>query len=77
MFSTQSASKAVDAGEVAAPTASFPQPGEVILGLTTGRQSEEKIALFHPTETGIQNTAIAILACQKSPRHKAGTTFRT
>jgi ornithine cyclodeaminase len=67
---------AIEQGLIA-PTASYPELGEVISEQTAARQNEDEITLCDLTGTGIQDTAIATLAYQQCLRHMAGTTFTT
>ena len=67
---------AIEQGLIA-PTANFPELGEVISEQAAARQNENEITLCDLTGTGIQDTAIATLAYQQCLQHKAGTTFTT
>ncbi len=63
--------------QMIAPSAEFPELGQVIAHQRPGRDTEEDITLCDLTGTGIQDTAIATLAFQRCQQHKAGTTFAT
>ncbi len=67
---------AIEQGLVAS-TSNFPELGDVISEQAAGRQNKNEITLCDLTGTGIQDTAIAILAFQQCLRHKAGTTITT
>lgn len=57
--------------------ASFPELGEIIAGLKTGRTSEMQITMADLTGTGIQDTAIATLSFARAEAAGVGTTFES
>jgi len=63
--------------KVIAPTAEFPELGQVISQQKRGRDNGSQITLCDLTGTGIQDTAIATLAFQRCQQHQAGTQFAT
>lgn len=65
---------AIAAGIVTAD-ASFPELGQIIAGAKAGRTSEFQITIADLTGTGIQDTAIATLACARAAVERTGTTF--
>jgi len=65
---------ALNAGKFGAETI-FPELGEIIAGVAKGRQSAESITICDLTGTGVQDTAIATLARQRSDESGAGTDF--
>lgn len=67
---------AIVAGIIAGNTG-FPELGEIIAGLKTGRASELQITIADLTGTGIQDTAIAALALSRAKVAGAGTTFES
>ncbi|NKB64565.1 MAG: cyclodeaminase [Gammaproteobacteria bacterium] len=54
----------------------FPELGQVIAGLATGRQSEDEITVCDLTGTGAQDTAIATLANQRAISQSMGVSFK-
>ena len=50
--------------------------GQIVLGKSAGRRSEEDITVCDLTGTGVQDTAIATLALDKVRRANAGTTVQ-
>jgi len=67
---------AIAAG-VVADEAIFAELGAVVAGLVPGRQSEDEITLCDLTGTGVQDTAIAILAHRRAVEADAGMAFDT
>ena len=67
---------AIDKG-VVAPDAVFTEIGQVIAQQKPGRETADQITLCDLTGTGIQDTAIATLAFQRSQQQRAGTSFTT
>ena len=61
--------------QLVAPTAEFPELGQVIAQQRPGRQESHDITLCDLTGTGIQDTAIATLAFQRSQQQQAGTSI--
>ncbi len=59
------------------PSAGFPELGQVISQQVTGRENVEDITICDLTGTGIQDTAIAMLAYQRCQQQQAGTRFVT
>ncbi len=55
----------------------YPELGQVISQRAAGRETRDEITLCDLTGTGIQDTAIATLAYQRSRKQKAGTNFVT
>ena len=53
----------------------FPELGNIVAGLTTGRRSADDITICDLTGTGVQDTAIATLALQCAESSGAGTQF--
>ena len=58
-------------------SAEFPEIGQVIAQQAPGRQESNDITLCDLTGTGIQDTAIATLAYQRSQAQQAGTSIRS
>lgn len=67
---------AIAAGAVARD-ASFPELGEIIDGSQTGRASQMQITIADLTGTGIQDTAIAMLALARAEAAGLGVTLET
>ncbi len=67
---------AIEKGLVSA-SQDYPEIGQVIAQQKPARQSETEITFCDLTGTGIQDTAIATLACQLSLKFQIGTTFET
>jgi ornithine cyclodeaminase len=67
---------AIRAGFVASDRA-FPELGQVIAGLATGRESDASITLCDLTGTGVQDTAIANLAHRRAVEAGAGRAIDT
>lgn len=65
---------AVAAGAVAAD-AEFAELGAVVAGQAPGRAAEDDITVCDLTGTGVQDTAIATLACARADSGGAGTVF--
>jgi len=65
---------AVAAGMIEAD-ATFPELGDIIAGLETGRLASHDITVCDLTGTGVQDTAIATLAYQRATVADTGTTF--
>ena len=63
--------------QLVAPTAEFPELGQVIAQQVPGRKDSEEITLCDLTGTGIQDTAIATLAYQRCQARQAGTSIVT
>ncbi|MCK1581792.1 ectoine utilization protein EutC [Bradyrhizobium sp. 168] len=63
---------AIAAGTIASE-ASFPELGEIIAGMKPGRISETQITIADLTGTGIQDTAIALLALSRAQAAGVGT----
>jgi ornithine cyclodeaminase len=59
------------------PERDFPELGQVIAGQTHGRRSAEDITVCDLTGTGVQDTAIAVLARQRADASGAGTNITT
>ena len=53
----------------------FPELGNIVAGLTTGRRSADDITICDLTGTGVQDTAIATLALRCAESSGAGTQF--
>ncbi|MEM7170717.1 MAG: cyclodeaminase [Pseudomonadota bacterium] len=66
---------AIAAGAVPADQG-FPELGEIIVGKAEGRTSNDAVTLCDLTGTGIQDTAIAILARARAQAADAGMTFQ-
>ncbi|MFV1852569.1 MAG: ectoine utilization protein EutC [Thalassospira sp.] len=62
---------AIDAG-IVAPDVAFPELGQIIAKLNTGRISADQITLCDLTGTGVQDTAIATLARARCDAANAG-----
>lgn len=67
---------AIAAGAVARE-ASFPELGEIIADMKPGRMSETQITIADLTGTGIQDTAIALLALSRAETAGAGTAIES
>lgn len=67
---------AIAAGAVARD-ASFPELGEIIAGSQMGRASQMQITIADLTGTGVQDTAIAILALARAEAAGVGMIFET
>ncbi|AAB91864.1 conserved ornithine cyclodeaminase; ectoine utilization protein EutC (plasmid) [Sinorhizobium fredii NGR234] len=67
---------AIEAGLIARDAA-FPELGEVIAGVKTGRTRESDITIADLTGTGVQDTAIATLAFQRAEERSAGSLFES
>ncbi|PRD44642.1 ornithine cyclodeaminase family protein [Phyllobacterium phragmitis] len=67
---------AIAAGLIA-PDAHFAELGDIISGKATGRSSPQAITLADLTGTGVQDTAIASLACERAKRAQIGTDFES
>ena len=67
---------AMEAGLVA-EAAAVPELGEVIAGRKPGRTRRDQITVADLTGTGIQDTAIAMLASARALAADAGTTFES
>lgn len=65
---------AIRAGLVAAG-ATFPELGAVVVGRAPGRTRPEAITVCDLTGTGVQDTAIAVLAVRRAREDGAGTSF--
>ena len=65
---------AIAAGSVTDPN-KFPELGQIIAGLKTGRRSARDITVCDLTGTGVQDTAIATLANTRAAAVGAGTTI--
>lgn len=63
--------------QLVAPTAEFPELGQVIAQQLPGRKDGTEITLCDLTGTGIQDTAIATLAYQRCQARQAGTSIVT
>ncbi len=63
--------------QLIAPTAEFPELGQVISHQQPGRMDVNQITLCDLTGTGIQDTAIATLAFQRCQARQAGTNIVT
>lgn len=62
---------------VVAPGDRFPELGEIVAGKEPGRSNDEEMILCDLTGTGVQDTAIAILAADRGRATGAGTTIST
>ncbi|RCS23006.1 ectoine utilization protein EutC [Phyllobacterium salinisoli] len=67
---------AIAAGLIA-PEAHFAELGDIISGRAAGRPSPQAITLADLTGTGVQDTAIASLACDRAKRAGIGTIFES
>ncbi|WP_018236208.1 ectoine utilization protein EutC [Ensifer sp. BR816] len=67
---------AINAGAVASD-AVFPELGQIIAGIEHGRTNDTQITICDLTGTGIQDTAIATLAFERSRASEVGTLFAT
>ncbi|MBX5194100.1 ectoine utilization protein EutC [Rhizobium sp. NZLR10] len=67
---------AIGAGLVA-PEADFAELGQIVAGSAQGRTSNDQITIADLTGTGIQDTAIAVLAFARAGAANAGTTFES
>jgi ornithine cyclodeaminase len=67
---------AVAAGAVPADT-NYPELGQIIAGLASGRSHAEQITVCDLTGTGVQDTAIATLARGRAEAQGAGTAIQT
>lgn len=65
------------AAAAVASDASFPELGEIIAGTKPGRMSETQITIADLTGTGVQDTAIALLALSRAEAAGAGTVFES
>ncbi|MDH3219371.1 MAG: cyclodeaminase [Gammaproteobacteria bacterium] len=63
--------------QLVAPSAEFPELGQVIAQQLPGRRDSTDITLCDLTGTGIQDTAIATLAFHRCQQHQAGTSIVT
>lgn len=61
--------------QLVAPAAEYPELGQVIAQQWPGRRESNDLTLCDLTGTGIQDTAIATLAFQRSQQQKAGTSI--
>ncbi len=59
------------------PEAAFPELGEIVAGVKSGRSDPRAITVADLTGTGIQDTAIANLARDRAKAARAGTTFES
>lgn len=67
---------AIAAGLVG-PGADFAELGAITSGARPGRQADDEITIADLTGTGVQDTAIADLACARAKAADAGTTLST
>jgi ornithine cyclodeaminase len=67
---------AIEASRVAAD-ATFPELGQIIAGTATGRSRAEEITFADLTGAGVQDTAIANLACARARSAGAGRAIDT
>lgn len=67
---------AIAAGAVSGETV-FPELGQVIAGQAEGRASDQEITVCDLTGTGVQDTAIAILARRRAAEAGVGADFET
>ncbi|MCK1456777.1 ectoine utilization protein EutC [Bradyrhizobium sp. 35] len=67
---------AISAGAVAADLG-FPELGEIVAGSKMGRKSEMQLSIADLTGSGIQDTAIAILAFARAEAAGAGSAFES
>ncbi|MCP8894514.1 ectoine utilization protein EutC [Shinella daejeonensis] len=67
---------AIEAG-LATASAGYRELGEIVAGRTPGRTGPDEITVADLTGTGIQDTAIATLACARAAAAGAGTTFES
>lgn len=67
---------AIKTGAVA-PTADFPELGQIVAGEKQGRTATSQITIADLTGTGIQDTAIATLAFARAGLAGAGTPFES
>ncbi|MBM6592595.1 ectoine utilization protein EutC [Microvirga pudoricolor] len=59
------------------PDKAFPELGQIVAGRAPGRASPEAITLCDLTGTGVQDTAIATLACRRATEAGAGKAIDT
>ena len=63
--------------QLVAPSAEYPELGQVIAQQQPGRRESNDLTLCDLTGTGIQDTAIANLAFQRCQQQRAGTSITT
>ncbi|RWB50914.1 MAG: ectoine utilization protein EutC [Mesorhizobium sp.] len=67
---------AIEAGLFASDT-DFPELGQIVAGGKVGRKSDTDITIADLTGTGVQDTAIAMLAFQRAEDFNVGTMFES